>query len=85
MLAKNNTPAVAVVVTTAPHRGPGPRASVSEVLPVPPALGSHYPSETCDCEISTHTSTRSTPEVLVKSHPSRIRKPPDRLGFEGEG
>ena len=82
VLAINNTQAVAV--TSAPHRDPEPMASVSDALPVPPASGLQYLSETSDCKISTHTSTRSTPEVLVKSYSSRIKKPPDRLGSEGE-
>ena len=82
VLARNNTPPVAV--TPALHKDPEPGASGSDALPVPPASRPQYLSETGDCEISTHTSTRSTPEVLIKSCPSRIRKPPDRLGFERE-
>ena len=84
MLARNNTPAVAVEVTPVLHRDPEPRAFISDVLSVPPLSGPQYPLETGHCEISTHTSTRSAPEVLDKSYPSRIRKPPGRLGFEGE-
>ena len=84
VLARNNTSSVAVAETPVLHRDPEPRASVSDALPVPPASGPQYLLDTSDCRNSTHKSTRSISKVLVKIYPSRIRKPPDRLGFEGE-